>query len=104
MADFLYHYRERWDEHGVVGFCGYKKAGDTSDDCMAYSVPKGPFWRNLNVSFDPDKIRTVNKRDANAVSMRHRIRPSLNPFLETRSRTFLPACRVPAIFRFELLG
>ena len=68
MADFLYHYRERWSEAGVVGFCGYRKAGDTSNDCMAYSVPKGPFWRNLNVTFEPDKIRTVNRRDTHAVS------------------------------------
>ena len=67
MADFLYHYRERWSEVGVVGFCGYRKKDDTSDDCMAYSVPKGPFWRNLNVSFDPGKIRTVNRRDIHAV-------------------------------------
>ena len=61
MADFLYHYRDRWaaakskEGDGFVGFCSYettKMAEEKGETCMTYSVPKGPFWKNLNISFD----------------------------------------------------
>ena len=75
MADFLHHFRGKWEEAGVVGYCGYRKDGDKSDGCMKFSVPKGPYWTNLNVSFDPSAIQVVNRRDL------HQIREIDHPVL-----------------------
>ena len=94
MADFLHHYRSKWEEDeggGLVGFCGYRKAGDSSDDCMAYSVPKGPFWRNLNITWPAERIRTVNRRDINAVSIPLRTH-SNNHRLASTVLASLPHC------------
>ena len=65
----------KWEEAGIVGYCGYRKDGDQTDDCMKFSVPKGPYWTNLNVSFDPSAIQVVNRRDM------HQIRKIIHPVL-----------------------
>ena len=67
MPDFLHHFRDRWEEAGVTGFCAYRKPDDDTDGCMTYSVPKGPFWRNLNVSFAHIEGPPFNRRNVAAV-------------------------------------
>ena len=75
-ADFIYHFRGKWkaatakEGDGYVGFCSYVKpdAAPGDQECMTFSAPKGPFWENLNITFDkifgpigkktPELIRT----------------------------------------------
>jgi len=59
---FLRQFKGRWEAQpgGVQGFCP-TYGGEFSDDCMTQGVPREPFWKHLNVSFD--KLHALPTRD-----------------------------------------
>ena len=105
MSDFLHHFRPRWEQAGLVGFCGYRKQGDQSDECMTYSVPKGPFWQNLNITFERIEGPMDRRNIAGIKEIAHPVLVRLRFFVcapSIRFRLALCVCRRSIALREDI--